>query len=150
MKLAIPALVLTALILSPLGSRAVASPVDGVWHSPDDNAEIELFDCGDKLCGRLLSSDHLKAHPETADFRNTNTALRSRQIKGLVIVSALSGGPTTWRGGKLYRPLDGHTYDGKLEVVDTKTLKVTGCVFAGLCDSQTWIWIRPSQGSTNR
>ena len=135
----VSALAVAALTMATI---AQAASLSGVWRSPDDNGEIEFYDCQGKLCGRLVGSDHLKTQPDLTDLRNTDPTLRARALKGLPIVLNLSGGPTSWRGGKLYRPLDGHTYAGSLDVVNDQTLKVTGCVFVGLCDTQTWVRVR--------
>ena len=53
-------------------------------------------------------------------------------------VEGFSGGPSEYRGGRLYNPEDGNTYTGTITVVDGDTLKLKGCVVAPLCKTQVW------------
>lgn len=114
-----------------------ASPV-GVWLTPEDHGQVEVFACGGKLCGRIVTSDKLRANPGLKDAANKDPALRNRPLKGLVIMTGFTGGPTRWTGGTIYRPQDGGAYQGTLDVVDAGALKLKGCVVAPLCQTQTW------------
>ena len=122
--------------------KADASPAAGLWRTAEDNGQVQIYDCGGGLCGRLVTSDELAAHPDLKDANNGNAALRSRPLKGMNIMSGFSGGPKSWSGGTLYRPQDGRSYSGRLELVDNGTLEVTGCVMATICRSQTWVRLK--------
>ena len=135
-----PAFLTFLLICS--GAPALASPAAGVWRSPEDQAQIEIYDCGSSLCGRILTSSQLAAEPGLKDIKNHDPALRERPLKGLQIIEGFSGGPTHWKGGAIYRPTDGRAYSATVEVVDAATLKVTGCLMMGLCESETWVRLR--------
>lgn len=74
---------------------AIASPVTGLWQTADDNGQVQIFDCGASLCGRLVTSDALTAHPDTKDVNNPDAAQRGRVLKGINIVLGFSGGPKT-------------------------------------------------------
>jgi uncharacterized protein (DUF2147 family) len=127
-----------AFSLASAGEALAASPAAGVWLARDDNAQVEVYDCGQALCGKVLTSDILKAHPEQKDVRNKDVALRGRLVKGLEFMTGFTGGPKEWKGGKLYRAEDGGTYTGQLKLLDANTLKLTGCLVFPLCDSQIW------------
>jgi uncharacterized protein (DUF2147 family) len=127
-----------AFSLASAGAALAASPAAGVWLARDDHAQVEVYDCGQALCGKVLTSDILKVHPDQKDERNKNVALRNRLVKGLEFMTGFTGGPKEWKGGKLYRAEDGGTYTGELKLVDANTLKLTGCLVYPLCDSQTW------------
>lgn len=136
-------LALTAAVLLVCGAASAsvaagpASPV-GVWRTGDNNGLVEVFACGGKLCARILSSDQLKADPSLRDTENKDPALRSRPLKGLVIMTGFSNGPPRWTGGALYRPSNGSVYRGSIELIDANTLKLKGCVVAPLCATQVW------------
>ena len=120
-------------------SANAASPV-GRWVTQAEKGQVEFFECGAKLCGRALPDAELLKGPVLKDARNKNPALRDRPLNGLQIISDFAGGPTVWSGGAIYRPEDGNTYKGKIELLDANTLKMTGCVFEPLC--KTYIWKR--------
>jgi uncharacterized protein (DUF2147 family) len=110
-------------------------PLLGVWRTDKGAAEIQLIDCGGVLCGKLLNARKIQANPALEDFKNHDPDLRHRLVKGLTILTGFKGGPTEWRGGKVYNPDDGGTYRGVMRLVDEVTLKVTGCIVWPLCKS---------------
>lgn len=136
----LPALVAAVVLASTAGSTAASSAVSpiGLWLTPDDHGQVEVLACGDKLCGRIVTSDRLKADPGLKDTANKNPALRNRPLKGLMIMTGFNGGPARWTGGTIYRPQDGGAYQGTIDMVDARTLKLKGCVVAPLCQTQTW------------
>lgn len=131
------ALMLAAGAASSSGAAGAGSPV-GVWLTPDDHGQIEVYPCGSRLCGRILTSDKLRANPGLKDEANKNPALRGRPLKGLVIMTGFAGGPARWTGGAIYRPQDGGTYQGTMDLVGAGALKLKGCVVAPLCQTQEW------------
>jgi uncharacterized protein (DUF2147 family) len=135
--LALAAAMMLAAGAAPTHAAGEASPI-GVWKTPDDNGQIEIFACGAKLCGKIVSSAQIRANPGLKDSANKDPALRSRPLKGLVLMTGFSGGPSRWTGGAIYRPQDGGTYQGTIDLVDASTLKLKGCVVAPLCQTQTW------------
>ncbi len=128
---------LAVAIALALAAPAAAS-VEGLWRATTDHAEVKIDACGDKICGRLVTSDRLKAFPDQLDVRNRDAALRGRPLKGVLIMRDFSGGPTLLTGGTLYDPSGGGTYSGRLTLTTPDTLKMTGCIVAPLCRSQTW------------
>lgn len=143
MSLSRPLIALAAIL--PLTAGAASSSVAagaggpvGLWLTPDDHGQVEVFACGGELCGRIVTSDQLKANPGLKDAANKDPALRGRPLKGLVMMKNFAGGPAHWTGGAIYRPQDGGTYQGTLDLVDANTLKLKGCVAAPLCRTQVW------------
>jgi uncharacterized protein (DUF2147 family) len=138
---AVAALAVFAAALSGAPAYA-ADSAEGVWQTPDDNAVVKIEACGAALCGRIVTSDQLKAHPDQTDARNRNTALRSRPLKGLMLFYGVKGGPTEWTGGSVYDPEDGKTYKGSIKLTGADTLQLTGCVFRPFCKSERWTRIQ--------
>ena len=132
------ALALTLAVATP----ALAADITGRWRTPGNGGEVEVYQCGGAICGRLISSSHIAKDPGALDARNQDEKLRGRKLKGLTFLTAFTGGPTEWKGGKVYNPEDGKTYQGTISAVDANTLKLKGCVVAPLCKTQTWTRIR--------
>lgn len=124
--------------VSGAGAAHAASPIEGRWLTPVQHGLIEITSCGETICGRVVSSDRIKADPSLKDSENKDVTLRGRPIKGLTMLAGFTGGPTEWKGGTAYNPDDGHTYKGTLTLAGPNTLKVTGCVVFPLCKTQTW------------
>lgn len=131
----LPALVA---VLCAAGSAVAATPVTGMWRTPVKNSIIDIYDCGAYVCGRVVSSDDLRGNPNMRDAHNSDAALQSRPIKGLVMMTGFKGGPTEWTGGTLYDPSSGHSYHGSIDLVSADTLKLKGCIVAPLCRTQSW------------
>jgi uncharacterized protein (DUF2147 family) len=115
-----------------------AAPIEGLWSTPTGNGQVEIYGCGGAVCGRLITSDEIKANPAATDGKNKDRNLRSRPIKGLEIFSGFTGGPAEWKGGSLYNPDDGGTYRGSMTLENANKLKLTGCIFRPLCKSEVW------------
>lgn len=120
-----------------LTSPAAAADVGGRWLTPT-GATIEIYSCASALCGRIVTSDALQKNPDMRDTKNSNANLRTRPVKGLVMLSGFTGGPAKWAGGQVYNPQDGRTYSGSVELTAPDKLKLTGCALAIFCKSQEW------------
>jgi uncharacterized protein (DUF2147 family) len=121
-----------------VASPALAADVTGVWATPTNGGQVEISRCGAALCGKLVTSQHIKEDPGLKDIRNKDTAQRGRTLKGLLMLSDFTGGPTQWTGGKVYNPDDGGTYSGTIDIVSDSQLKLKGCIVEPLCKTQVW------------
>ncbi|WP_341990316.1 DUF2147 domain-containing protein [Azorhizobium sp. AG788] len=136
-------LVVGAAFMALLGAApAFAADVTGLWATPSRGGQVEITKCGASVCGRLVSSEGIKADPALKDANNTDTGQRGRLLKGLLILKGFSGGPTEWTGGEIYNAEDGKTYGATLTLNADDTLNVRGCVFVPLCKTQTWTRVR--------
>jgi uncharacterized protein (DUF2147 family) len=99
--------------------QAVAAVIEhpGVWLMGAKVA-VQLFDCGDRLCGRVIwlkesidSQGLLKR-----DKLNPDPTLRDRSVCGPTIIWNLHPADANhWEDGWFYNPDDGGTYRLKLE-----------------------------------
>lgn len=109
--LALPLAILLSLAL-PRPAAAAAIP-PGVWLM-DGEVAVQIFDCADLLCGRILwLLTPRNAEGElNKDRKNPNPALRQRPLCGLTILWGLhQTAPDRWSGGGFYNPNDGKTYN---------------------------------------
>lgn len=98
--------------LATLPVLAGAAPPQGVWLI-DGKVAVQIFDCKDRLCGRivwLIKPRNLQGELDR-DKKNRDPALRQRRLCGLTILWGLRPvGPDRWGDGWFYNPDDGNTY----------------------------------------
>lgn len=130
------AAVLAALAVAAGGDSAA---VAGLWKTPTDGGSIvRLEPCGDSLCGRIVTSPHIRANADQRDVLNKDKSRRGRLLKDLLVLKVRATGPRVWAEGWAYDPTDGGTYRGSMKLAPDGTLRLTGCIFAPLCKTQTW------------
>lgn len=132
------------LALLGLATAAVPQSADaavGRWKTQTRNAIVEIQRCGPSICGRIVTSDALRTNPDTRDVNNGDKALRTRQLRGLQILSGFKASGAAWTGGKIYNAEDGKTYSAEVRVAGDQ-LKLKGCVVWPLCKTQTWTRVR--------
>jgi uncharacterized protein (DUF2147 family) len=129
---------IAAAALGLLATPAFAADVTGLWQTPTNGGQVEIARCGNSLCGKLLSSNHIRENPALKDVKNKDESQRVRTLKGLQMLYDFTGGPTKWTGGKVYNPDDGGTYSGTIELISENQMKLKGCIVAPFCKTQVW------------
>ncbi|QDA62113.1 DUF2147 domain-containing protein [Hymenobacter jejuensis] len=115
-----------------VGWAQSASPV-GVWVDDVAESHIEIYRCGEKLCGRIVwlnqSQDSVTGRPKT-DLRNPDPEKRSRPLLNLVVVQNLTynASDDLWDGGEIYDPHNGHTYSCFLRLDRQDRLEIKGYI----------------------
>jgi len=121
---------------------ARAETPTGVWETGESH--IEIYDCGELLCGRIIALDEpldAQGKPKT-DKNNPDPALSTRPIMGMDLIAGFSRKTDKrWVGGTIYDPRDGKTYKCKMTLEDDGTLKVRGYVGLSLF-GKTVVWTR--------
>ena len=127
-----------------LAAAAASSPdaAIGHWRTETKGGVVEIERCGGSICGKLVSSDGLRANPNLLDGHNKDASLRGRRLMGLQILGGFTRGDGEWSGGTIYNGDDGGTYKATVRPIDADHLKVKGCIIWPLCKSQTWTRIR--------
>jgi len=105
------ALLVIALSSFAAPSTAVSAVVpDGAWFIDGTGGAVQIFDCGNLLCGRIiwLWTPRDMAGRPTSDQKNPDPAFRQRLLCGLTILQGLKpAGLDRWNSGSLYNPDDG-------------------------------------------
>ncbi len=126
---------------SPLG--ATSQGVLGLWATGSEGGKVEIYRCGNAVCGRIVDADKLRQNPDQRDARNSDPSLRDRKLKGLVVLRGFTGGPTKWEGGPVYDPESGDgAKKGYLTLRADGNLEVKGCKAAIFCRTKVWTRIR--------
>jgi uncharacterized protein (DUF2147 family) len=123
-----------------LAAPAFASGPDdvlGLWKTNADKSRIELYKCGEKICGKVAwlkdpKFTHSKDGPVgevKSDWRNPDPALRKRRIWGLRVIEGLTyAGDNKWVNGVCYDPESGNTYKCKMRFVAPDRLDLRGYI----------------------
>ena len=137
----LPALFAATALLASAGA-AHAAEVTGLWATDSDNGRVQIYRCGDGICGKLVDADQIRANPNQTDRYNKNKSQRDRKVKGLVLFSGYTGGPTEWKGGPIYDPKSGDTgRNGKIKLASDNALEVKGCL-GPICRTKHWTRVK--------
>ena len=146
MKKTLLLLVLLVLGAAHMASAQTMSPL-GVWTNAEKKATFEIYKCGDKLCGKIVSltipNDPATGKPKT-DSQNPDLKLRSRPRLGLVFMQGFKyDSDNKWDDGKIYDPETGKTYSCYMKMESQSTMEVKGYIgFSLIGKSQTWTRVK--------
>lgn len=137
-----PAFFALAAALACASSPARAQSAEGAfgtWNNPANGGHIEISQCGEKLCAKIVAiPDNDGADGPKVDRRNPDETKRDRPIVGLVILEgAYKADEKSW-AGSIYNPEDGKTYAVTLTPKNPTDLDVKGCLMSVICRTQTW------------
>ncbi|MCW9035208.1 MAG: DUF2147 domain-containing protein [Rhodospirillales bacterium] len=123
-----------------LSAGAQAGSPKGIWLTESKKAHVEVYDCGDKLCGKIVwLKEPLdeKGMPKL-DKENEDEKLRDKPLMGQNMISDMvADGENAWDDGTIYNAEDGKTYSSEMNMPNDKTLNVSGCVLF-FCKEQVW------------
>jgi uncharacterized protein (DUF2147 family) len=112
-------------------SAQQASPL-GTWLTESGHGVVEIAECGDALCGRIVGIDR-----EPGDSMPTDVHGRSQC--GLTIISNVKPEAAGTWFGEITDPRDGATYQAKLWVDSSGNLHLRGFIGISLFGS-TQVW----------
>ena len=79
--------VLLGMAFALMSAAGYAQGVLGKWYTEAGDAQVEIYQSGDKLNGKIV---WLEQGPETKDKHNPDAKLQSRKLMGVNILSGLS------------------------------------------------------------
>ena len=119
-KFALP-LFVGAAWLALAGVSNAAEPY-GVWVRPSTGSHVRFYDCGGKLCGKVIAVEDQS---------------RKSEIGKMILRGATKAGANTWKGD-LTDVGSGKTYSGVATLEGPDALNLKGCVMGVLCQGETW------------
>lgn len=142
-------LLLLALWLGVASQSARAQTLSplGIWADGDKKSTIEIYKCGDKLCGKIVSltvpNDPTTGKPKL-DTKNPDPKLKTRPRLGIVLMQGFKyDDDNKWDDGKIYNPEDGKTYSCYMKLENANTMEVKGYIgFSLIGKSQTWTRVK--------
>lgn len=125
-------------MLAILTPSAQARELAGIWATGSEGGRVQIYRCGAAWCGKVIDAARLRANPALTDQRNSDPKLRTRPLKGLVVLEGFTGGPAEWQGGPVYDPETGSgARKGYLKLLPDGRLELKGCV-AVFCRTKIW------------
>jgi uncharacterized protein (DUF2147 family) len=131
---------------SHFASAQTLTPL-GVWTNAEKKATFEIYKCGDKLCGKIVTltvpNDPATGKPKT-DSQNPDPKLRNRPRLGMVFMQGFSyDSDNKWDNGKIYDPESGKTYSCYMQLESANVMEVKGYIgFSLIGKSQTWTRVK--------
>jgi uncharacterized protein (DUF2147 family) len=115
--------ILAAALASGFAAVARADDPYGTWVRPSTGTQVNFYNCGGKLCGKIVS------------VKDQN---RKGEIGTVIMNGAAKTGDKEWRGD-LLNTEDGKTYSGVVTLEGPNALNLKGCAALGIiCKGETW------------
>jgi uncharacterized protein (DUF2147 family) len=118
--------VLVALLLATAPcSVAPAADLKGMWLVEGGGAAVEMFDCADRLCARIVWLEYPRDETgqRKIDRMNPTEALRQRPLCGLTVLTGLRlAEADRWEAGSFYNPQTGLSYGFAMKVESADVL----------------------------
>lgn len=131
------------LLVAPLGLWAQSVPPVGTWSDEQGKTQIELYRCGEQLCGRIAAlqePNDAEGHPRL-DVNNPDPKRRTQPCLGMVVLQNLvyNADENRWEGGEIYDPDNGRTYSCYVRQLGPDKVEVKGYIgFAIFGQAQVW------------
>ena len=135
-------LLLSFVTLSSLTQKQPIKPL-GTWTNAEKEAKFEIFECGKKLCGKIiwLKDPNLDGKPKL-DINNPEASLKNRPLLGMVFMKDFEyKEENKWDNGTIYDPKNGKTYSCYMKVLDKDKMEVKGYIGISLI-GRSQIWTR--------
>lgn len=130
---------------SLLFSQNKKSDILGIWLNQDEDAQVEMFERGGKIYGKLvwlknpIDDDTGKAK---LDKNNPDDELKKKPLMGLEILKGFTfDGKDEWEDGEIYDPKNGKTYSCYMAFDEKDKLKIRGYIGVSLLGRTTY-WTR--------
>ena len=136
-------LLFTVLALNTATANQQEHSPKGFWLNGDKKGVIEVYSCGDKMCGKLVSLKE-PIDPDTRkpklDKHNPDPALQTRPLQGLEIMKGFKKvDNNSYEDGEIYDPKEGKTYSAEFTMKDANTMDLRGYIGISLFGrTQTW------------
>lgn len=127
----------TILLTATTAFGAGPGNVLGLWKTDGGDSQLELFRCGEKICGKIvwlkvpkyIDSRDGPVGMIKVDRKNPNPALRNRPILGLQVMKGLTAkGDNRWEKGTCYDPETGKSYKCKMRLASPARLELRGYI----------------------
>lgn len=129
---------LAAVLLTATTSFGAApGDVLGLWKTDGGDSQLEIYRCGDKICGKIvwlkvpryIDSTDGPVGKTKVDRKNPDPSLRNRPIIGLQAMSGFTPkGANRWVNGTSYNPETGKSYKSKMQFTSPGRLELRGYI----------------------
>ncbi|MGB3588981.1 MAG: DUF2147 domain-containing protein [Tunicatimonas sp.] len=142
----IKSILIAAFLAINIHNTALAQTADAVvgeWNTSENRAKIEVYNCGESYCGKIvwLKEPNNPDGSTKLDKENPDEAFRTRPIVGTEILKELEyDGDGEYEDGEIYDPESGKTYSCLMRLKeDGNVLEVRGYIGISLMGrSERW------------
>jgi uncharacterized protein (DUF2147 family) len=138
-------LLLVLVLFLAVSNLVIAQTADntpvGTWTNEDKEARFEIYNCGSKLCGKIVwLKEPLRDGKPKLDRSNPDKNLQNRPILGLVFMQNFEfDSDNKWDDGTIYDPKSGKTYSCYMKVLGKNQMEVKGYIGISLIGrTQNW------------
>jgi uncharacterized protein (DUF2147 family) len=114
-----------ALLFSIIFSAHAAEPY-GTWLRPSTGTQVNFYNCGGKLCGKVVA---------------VKDESRKGEIGKVLMHGAVKSGDNKWQGD-LLDVSSGKTYSRVVTLEGPTALNLKGCVASIICSGETWTRVK--------
>ena len=123
----------SVILATALAALAATQPmrgdIDGYWKNPIGSAIIRISTCGKARCGHVVWA---------SERGQREVSKTTRHVVGTTVLTDVRPEDGHW-SGRLFVPDDNIHVAARLQLLNPRELKLTGCAFVGLiCRSQVW------------
>ncbi len=111
-----------ALTFALAAAPALAADPYGTWLRPSTGTQVKFYDCGGKLCAKIVG---------------VKDASRNKEIGTVIMSGAAKTGDNQWKGDLLDTDT-GKTYSGVVTMEGSGGLNLKGCALGFICEGETW------------
>ncbi len=121
-------LLVTSIAVASFGLAGTASAADpyGVWVRPSTGTQVSFYNCGGKLCGKIVA---------------VKDESRKKEIGTVIMHGAAKSGENKWEGD-LLDASSGKTYAGVVTLEGPSALNLKGRVGGLFCSGETWTKVK--------
>mgnify|MGYP000016123894 CR=1 FL=1 len=136
--------VLLVFSASSLFAQTASTSIVGDWLNEDKDAKVTIYQKGDLFYGKVswLKEPNGDDGKPKVDDENPDQAKRSRPIDGLLLLRDFRYEEKEWKGGSIYDPKNGKTYDCYMALESGNKLKIRGFVMGMRAVGRTTYWTR--------
>jgi uncharacterized protein (DUF2147 family) len=123
-SLLVTSIAMASFVVALSGTASAAEPY-GVWLRPSTGTQVNFYDCGGKLCGKIVA---------------VKDQSRKKEIGTVIMKGAAKSGDNKWEGDLLEADT-GKIYSGVVTLEGPSALNLKGC-FLVICKGETWTKVR--------
>jgi uncharacterized protein (DUF2147 family) len=121
-----PAVILAVVFAAGFVGGSRADEPYGTWVRPSTGTQVNFYNCGGKLCGKIVA---------------VKDQSRKAEIGTMIMNGAARTSDNEWRGDVLNTE-DGKTYSGVVTLEGPNALNLKGCALGFICKGETWQRVR--------
>lgn len=133
-------IVLAACGCTQAQAKGASNDILGLWYTEDKDGGVEIYACGDKICGRFYWLDQKPGDGPVLDDKNADASLKKRDLcRAQFMGNFTPEGGNHYSDGWIYSPRHGYNFQAEMTLIDHNTLDLHGYVLTPILgESQTW------------